>query len=102
VLLYDALGLTIGSTAMTHTVKVISGGIVLAIFCFLIGHLLHSKVSNVATLFFTLWFVIVVINLVVGVVKAGYSLTEEIPIALVCMGIPSILAGVLWWRLNRF
>jgi hypothetical protein len=86
---------------MTHTLKVISGGLVLAIACFLTGRLLHIKTSNAAWLFFVSWFAAVVINLIVGVVKAGYSLAEELPIAMLCMAIPSALAGVLWWLLSR-
>jgi len=46
-----------------------------------------------------LWFGIAGANMWVGVAKAGYSATEELPIFLLLFGLPAALAVVLKWRL---
>jgi len=46
-----------------------------------------------------LWLVIAGANLWVGVVRAGYSVAEELPIFLLIFGVPAVLAVLLKWRL---
>jgi hypothetical protein len=45
-----------------------------------------------------LWLLIAGSNMWVGVVKAGYSATEELPIFLLIFVIPSAVAIVLKWK----
>jgi hypothetical protein len=46
-----------------------------------------------------LWFVIAGANMWVGVAKAGYSVTEELPIFLLIFGLPAALAVFLKWKI---
>jgi hypothetical protein len=45
-----------------------------------------------------LWFVIAGANMWIGVAKAGYSVTEELPIFLLIFGLPAAAAIVLNWK----
>jgi len=45
-----------------------------------------------------LWFVIASANLWVGVARAGYSITEELPIFLLIFGLPAAVAIILKWK----
>ena len=45
-----------------------------------------------------LWFVIAGANMWIGVAKAGYSVTEELPIFLLIFGLPAAAAMVLKWK----
>jgi hypothetical protein len=55
------------------------------------------RVATIA--YIALWFVIAGANLWIGVTKAGYSVTEELPIFLLVFGVPAALAIVAKWRL---
>ncbi len=45
-----------------------------------------------------LWFIIAGGNMWVGVAKAGYSVTDELPIFLLIFGVPAAAAIVLKWK----
>jgi hypothetical protein len=45
-----------------------------------------------------LWLAIAGINMWVGVAKAGYSVTEELPIFLLIFGVPAAVAILLKWK----
>jgi hypothetical protein len=54
---------------------------------------------SVATLVFVvIWFVAAAVNLWVGVSKAGYSFSEELPIFLVIFLLPTMVAAVARWK----
>ena len=57
------------------------------------GATLAATVAYVA-----LWFVIAGANMWIGVAKAGYSVTEELPIFLLIFGLPAAAAVVLKWK----
>jgi hypothetical protein len=46
-----------------------------------------------------LWFAVAAFNMWVGVAKAGYSITEELPIFLLIFGVPAAVAAVVRWKL---
>jgi hypothetical protein len=53
----------------------------------------------VATIaYLALWLIIAAFNMWVGVSKAGYSASEELPVFLLLFGIPAVLAIVLKWK----
>jgi len=55
--------------------------------------------TTLATVLFILvWLVIAVVNMWVGVAKAGYSVTEELPILLLIFGVPAAVAVVARWK----
>ncbi len=45
-----------------------------------------------------LWLIIAGINMWVGVAKAGYSVTEELPIFLLIFSVPAAVAILLKWK----
>ena len=46
-----------------------------------------------------LWFIVAGANMWVGVARAGYSVTEELPIFLLVFGVPAAAAILIKWRL---
>ena len=46
-----------------------------------------------------LWLVIAAVNMWVGVAKAGYSFTEELPIFLLIFALPAAVAIILKWKI---
>lgn len=50
--------------------------------------------------FLPLWAVGAGLNMYVGVKRAGYSVSDELPILLVVFAVPSVIAFGLWWWLR--
>ena len=51
-----------------------------------------------AKAFIALWLVAALVNMWIGVSRAGYSVAEELPIFLVIFALPSALAAYAWWK----
>ena len=87
-----------------HTLKVIFGGILLLGVCLLVGRWIGGAATTVdATTikyFLVLWLAATLVNMWVGVSKAGYSIKDEAPIALLVFAVPAIVAIVIWWRFS--
>jgi hypothetical protein len=85
-----------------RTLLFLLAGFLLLAACMLLGRLFSSNypgATYAATLtFVVLWLAISTANLWVGVAKAGYTLTEELPIFLFIFGVPTIAAIFLKWR----
>jgi hypothetical protein len=77
-------------------------GFLLLAACMLLGRLFSSNYPGATyaaiLIFIVLWLVISTANLWVGIAKAGYPLTEELPIFLLIFGVPTIAALLLKWR----
>ncbi len=87
-----------------HTLLVIGAGIALLGLFLLFGHLWGNGMAALpwaAKAFLPLWLVLSMVNLWVGVAKAGYSLRDELPMLLVVFAVPAMVAGVAIWRLTR-
>jgi hypothetical protein len=88
-----------------HTAMVILGGLVLLALCLLAARLFGGPgpgpMLAAIKVFLPLWFIGAVVNLWVGVARAGYSVAEELPIFLVVFGGPAAVALLLWWKLSR-
>jgi hypothetical protein len=82
-------------------VFLVAGFLLLAAFL-LLGKLFSANYPGatfVATIaYVALWLVIAGANMWVGVAKAGYSVTEELPIFLLIFGLPAAAATVLKWK----
>jgi len=52
-----------------------------------------------ALAFLAVWLAVAAANMWLGVSKAGYSVSEELPIFLAIFLVPAVLAVVLKWRL---
>lgn len=85
-----------------HTLKIILGGFVLLGICLFAGRWLGGATANAigtATKWFLgLWLIATLLNLWFGVSKAGYSVKDEAPVALVVFAVPAAVALLIWWR----
>jgi hypothetical protein len=57
-----------------------------------------TVVATVA--YVALWFAIAAANMWVGVVRAGYSVAEELPIFALIFALPAAVAILLRWKLH--
>jgi TfoX/Sxy family transcriptional regulator of competence genes len=92
--------------SMSHTLKVIAGGLLLLGLLLLAARFVHAAnpiagMAAAARWFVPIWLVGAAINLWVGVAKAGYSVAEELPIFLVVFGAPAAVAILVAWSLSR-
>lgn len=87
-----------------HMLLVIVGGIILLALFALFGKLWGGDMAGVVTgakLFIPAWLLVALVNMWVGVTKAGYTIAQEAPILLVVFAVPAIVAAVLAWQLAR-
>ena len=76
-----------------HTIMVIGGGLaLLAAMLILVRLTGMASLSKAALAFIPVWLAAAVVNLSVGVLKAGYTVAQEFPIMLVVFGIPAAVA----------
>lgn len=87
-----------------HMLLVIVGGAVLLGVFALFGKLWGGDLPGMAAgakLFIPAWLAIALVNLWVGVTKAGYTVAQELPILLIVFAVPSALAAFVAWQLAR-
>lgn len=87
-----------------HMLLVISGGTLLLGIFALFGKLWGADLSGVAVgakLFVLVWLAVTLINMWVGVTRAGYTVAQELPILLIVFAIPAIVAAVAIWQLAK-
>jgi hypothetical protein len=58
----------------------------------------RAALSAAAKWFIPVWLVASLVNMWVGVTRAGYSAMQEAPIFLVVFGVPAVVALILWRR----
>jgi hypothetical protein len=91
-----------------HTIMVVLGGFLLLVISLLAGRLmggagtaLVTKTMTIAALIFIpIWLGAALINMWIGVSRAGYSVAEELPIFLVVFAIPAVVAVFIWWKFS--
>jgi hypothetical protein len=88
--------------ARVHTATVIGVGLVVLAACLVVGRAVGGPAAlpTAALVFLPLWFLGAVVNMAVGVKRAGYTLAEEAPVFLVVFAVPALLALFLRWRLH--
>ena len=91
---------------MSHTLKVIAGGLLLLGLLILAARFVHAAaptagMAAAARWFVPIWLIGAAINMWFGVAKAGYSVAEEAPIFLVVFGVPAAVAILVAWSLSR-
>ena len=87
-----------------HMLLVIIGGAVLLGVFALFGKLWGGDVAGIVTganVFIPVWLAIALVNMWVGVTKAGYTVAQELPILLVVFAVPAAFAAVVAWQLAR-
>jgi hypothetical protein len=86
---------------MRTVLFLVSGVLLLASFL-LMGRLFSANYPGATTAatvaFVVLWLAIAGANMWIGVAKAGYSVSEELPIFLLIFGLPAVIAIVLKWK----
>ena len=82
-----------------HTIMVVLGGFLLLGICLLAGRLMKTM-PIAALIFIPIWFGAALVNLWIGVSRAGYSVAEELPIFLVVFAIPAVVALFIWWKFS--
>lgn len=86
-----------------RTAIIIAGGIVLLCVFVAAGWRLGSGPSaagSAAKVFIAVWLAIAAINMWFGVARAGYSVSEELPVFLVTFAIPALIAAFAAWRFS--
>lgn len=87
-----------------HMLLVIAGGVVLLGLFVLFGQLWGANTPSMAVAakaFIPVWLIVSIVNLWVGVARAGYSVREELPILLIIFAVPAIIAVLAIWYLSR-
>jgi len=78
----------------------LTGLLLLAVFA-LLGKLWSADVASImlaVKYFIPVWLAVALVNMWVGVHKAGYTVAQELPILLVNFAVPAALAlGLVWW-----
>jgi hypothetical protein len=81
-----------------HTLKIILGGFFLLGVCFLAGRWIGAATNTAMKCFLVLWLFGTLINMWMGVSRAGYPVRDEGPVALVVFAVPAIAAILIWWK----
>ena len=86
-----------------RTLIIIVGGLVLLGLSVLaargLGNASTSAIVTAAKVFIPIWLVAALVNLWLGT-RAGYSVTEELPIFLLIFAAPAAAAVFLWWKFS--
>ena len=85
-----------------RTAIIIVGGVLLLGVFALVARFVGGTQAIVmaAKLFIPVWLVAALINMWIGVARAGYSIAAELPIFLVIFAIPAVVAAFIWWKLS--
>jgi hypothetical protein len=84
---------------MRTLIIIVAGIVLLGLFAFA-GLRFGGAASMVmaAKIFIPFWLIAALINMWVGVSRAGYSIGEEFPIFLAIFLIPTAVAAFIWWK----
>ena len=86
---------------MRSAIIIFAGLGVLGVFAF-VGWTLGGATAAIAAaqIFIAFWFIAALVNMWIGIVRAGYSIAEEFPIFLPIFAIPAAVAALVWWKLS--
>ena len=86
-----------------RTALFLVAGLLLLGAALLLGKLFSSHYPGAALVatvgYVALWLIVAGANMWVGVARAGYSVSEELPVFLLIFGVPAAAAILLKWRL---
>ena len=87
-----------------HMAMVIGGGALLLGVFALFGRLWGHDAAGVALAakwFIPVWAAVALVNMWVGVTKAGYTVMQELPILVVVFAVPAVLALLVTWHFTK-
>lgn len=87
-----------------HMTMVIGAGLLLLVVFALFGRLWGHDAAGVALAakwFLPVWAAVALVNMWVGVTKAGYTVMQELPILLVVLAVPAAAALIVAWQMAR-
>lgn len=84
-----------------HTLMVIGGGVLLLGLFMLLGAVFGVGAGRMALWFIPAWLVCAAFNMTIGVLRAGYSVADELPIFLLVFALPAIAAAAVYWRFGQ-
>jgi hypothetical protein len=79
---------------------VIGGGLVLLALFALAARMFAIDMGTATRAFIGLWLVASLVNMWIGVSRAGYPISVEAPILLVVFGVPAVIALFVGWKLS--
>jgi hypothetical protein len=86
-----------------HTIMVIAGGLGLLAASLAAGHWFGGEngLKSAPKIFLALWLAASLVNMWVGVTRAGYTVAQELPMLLIVFGVPAACAGFALWKFSR-
>lgn len=87
-----------------HMAMVMGGGALLLGVFALFGRLWGHDAAGIALAakwFIPVWAAVALVNMWVGVTKAGYTVMQELPILLVVFAVPAALALLVTWQFTK-
>jgi hypothetical protein len=87
-----------------RTIIILLGGLLLLGLCLLAGRWIGSSAAagmgTAVKVFIPIWLAAALVNMWVGVARAGYSVAEEFPIFLLIFAVPAAVALFIWWKFS--
>lgn len=83
-----------------RTLIIVLGGLALLGLALLAARGTGGSLVTAAKIFIPVWLVVALVNMWMGVARAGYSVAEELPIFLLIFAVPAAVAGFVWWKLS--
>ena len=82
---------------------VMAGGFVLLVICLLVGRSVGGTtgMASAAKYFIPVWLIATLVNMWFGVSRAGYSVSDELPIFALLFAVPTAVTIYLWWRFSH-
>lgn len=82
---------------------ILTGFLLLGVFA-MFGKLWGGDAAGIATAarcFVPAWVIVALVNMWVGVTRAGYTVMQELPILAVVIAVPAAIALLLAWQIAR-
>lgn len=86
-----------------HTIMVVAGGLILLLVVVVLARWMvgPAAVATAALYFIPAWLVLALVNLWVGMTRAGYTFMQEAPILIIVFGVPAAAAVFIWWKFSQ-
>lgn len=82
---------------------IIGGALLLTVFC-LFGGLWGADMTALAPAakaIIPVWFIVTLVNMYMGVTRAGYTVMDELPILVLVFAVPAVIAATVIWQFAK-